>query len=85
MDIDRIQRAVDEQVQGCELELTEALRQRGPTVLWKLLSQAAEKGVLSLLGDPMDRKAAAGRGKRRTGLYREIQVAGRDKTLQKLT
>ena len=52
LDIDRIQRAVDEQVQGCELELTEALRQRGPTVLWKLLSQAAEQRGTQPVGRP---------------------------------
>ena len=74
LDIDRAQGAVDEQVQGSELELTEALRQRGPTVLWKLLSQAAEKGVLSLLGDPMGRKAAAGRGEHRSQATRLLAV-----------
>ena len=29
----------------------------------------------------MDRKAAAGRGKRRTGLYKDMPVTGRDKQL----
>ena len=37
--------------------------------------------MLSLLESPQDRKAAAGRGRRRTGLNTEIQVAGRDRKL----
>ena len=37
--------------------------------------------MLSLLESPQDRKAAAGRGRHKTGLHKEMQVARRDRKL----
>ena len=51
---------VDEEVQARERELEDAREQEDPTALWRVLSAAAETGILGRIEDEEVRRSAGG-------------------------
>ena len=66
IDTAKIKRRVDEEVQAREEELEDARRRGDPKALWRVLSAAAERGMLDLIEDEQVRRAAGGRGSHKT-------------------